>query len=67
MPPTTPPTIALIGIFFLSILDWLTGSPFVTEKGDPDEVAEEEPDLKVVVVDKFVRFGIDASVENEGL
>ena len=66
MPPTTPPTIALIGIFFLSILEWLTCDPFVTEKGDPDEVAEEEPDLKVVV-GNFVRLGIDASVENEGV
>ena len=58
MPPRSPLTIALIGIFFLPILDWLTG--------DPDEVAEEEPDLKVVV-GKFVRFGIDASVKNEGM
>ena len=39
----------------------------MTEKGDPDEVAEEELDLKAVVVGKFVRFGIDASVENEGV
>ena len=39
--------------------------PFVIEKGDPDEVVEEEPDLKVVV-GKLVRFGIEASVENEG-
>ena len=38
----------------------------MTEKGDPDEVAEEGPDLNVVV-GKFVRFGIDASVENEGV
>ena len=58
MPPRTPPTIALIGIFFPSILEWLTC--------DPDEVAEEEPDLKVVV-GKLVRFGIDASVKNEGV
>ena len=55
-----------IEIFFVSILDWPTCGPFVTEKGDPGEVAEEEPGLKVVVGES-VRFGIDASVENEGV